>query len=117
MQLGDTRRLHGSLPSGTALCCTGAHSIPPAALLTSYSTSRYTEYDMAWNMTWLAGGDPHEHGTWKHDLPKVIRHKVVTNRWAAESLPKSSFGAQDGSARLAALHAQLHAQRLGIYKT
>ena len=39
------------------------------------------------------------------------------NRWAAESLPKSSFGAQDGSARLAALHAQLHAQRLGIYKT
>ena len=72
---------------------------------------------MAWNMTWLAGGDPHEHGTWKHDLPKVIRHKVVTNRWAAESLPKSSFGAQDGSARLAALHAQLHAQRLGIYKT
>ena len=32
---------------------------------------------MAWNMTCLAGGDPHEHGTWKHDLPKVIRHKVV----------------------------------------
>ena len=32
---------------------------------------------MAWNMTWLAGGDPHEHGTWKHDLPKVICHTVV----------------------------------------
>jgi hypothetical protein len=66
-------------------------------------------------MTWLAGGDTHEHGTWKHDLPKVMRHKVVNIVGQRKAPSSPVLVTQDGSARLAALHDQLHAQRNGIY--